>query len=63
MLNVYEASHIVVLPSYYEGLPKVLVEAAACSRPLIATRVRGCQNVVRSGDNGLLVPLDYFGFG
>lgn len=57
MLNVYAASHIVVLPSYYEGLPKVLLEAAACSRPLIATRVRGCQEVVRSGDNGFLVPL------
>ena len=55
MLNVYASSHIVVLPSYHEGLPKVLIEAAACSRPLIATRVRGCQEVVRDGDNGLLV--------
>lgn len=57
MVHVFKSSHIVVLPSYYEGLPKVLLEAAACSRPLIATRVRGCQEVVRDGDNGLLVPL------
>ena len=57
MADVFASSHIVVLPSYAEGLPKVLLEAAACARPLIATRVRGCQEIVRDGDNGLLVPL------
>jgi len=56
MEQVYASSHMVVLPSYHEGLPKVLLEGAACGRPLIATRVRGCQEVVREGENGLLVP-------
>jgi glycosyltransferase involved in cell wall biosynthesis len=57
MVTVFASSHVVVLPSYGEGLPKVLLEAAACARPLIATSVRGCQEVVRDGENGFLVPL------
>lgn len=57
MAGVFTASHVVVLPSYGEGLPKVLLEAAACARPLIATNVRGCREIVRDGENGLLVPL------
>jgi glycosyltransferase involved in cell wall biosynthesis len=56
MARVFAASHAVALPSYGEGFPKVLLEAAACARPLIATRVRGCQEIVRDGENGLLVP-------
>jgi len=47
-------SHVVVLPSYREGLPKTLLEGAAMSRPLIATNVPGCNMVVREGENGLL---------
>mgnify|MGYP000438590344 CR=1 FL=1 len=50
-------AHLVCLPSYREGLPKVLLEAAACGRPLIATDVAGCREIVRHGENGLLVPL------
>lgn len=50
-------AHIVCLPSYREGLPKVLLEAAACGRPLIATDAPGCREIVRHGENGLLVPL------
>ena len=57
MADVYASSRIVVLPSYAEGLPMVLLEGAACARPLIATRVRGCQDIVRDGENGLLVPV------
>lgn len=47
---------IVVLPSYREGLPKSLIEAAACERPLVTTDVPGCREVVRDGVDGLLVP-------
>ncbi|MBI4633163.1 MAG: glycosyltransferase family 4 protein [Deltaproteobacteria bacterium] len=57
MPEVLSQAHIVVLPSYREGLPKVLLEAAACGRPLVATDVPGCREIVRNGDNGFLVPL------
>jgi glycosyltransferase involved in cell wall biosynthesis len=50
-------SDVVVLPSYREGLPKVLLEAASCRRALIATDVPGCREIVEHGINGLLVPL------
>lgn len=56
MPAVYHAADIVCLPSYREGLPKVLIEAAACGRPLIATDVAGCREVCRDGVNGTLVP-------
>lgn len=44
----------VVLPSYREGLPRSLLEAAAMARPMIATDVPGCRDVVTDGDNGFL---------
>lgn len=47
---------VAVLPSYREGLPKSLLEAAASGRPMIATDVPGCREVVRHGETGLLVP-------
>jgi glycosyltransferase involved in cell wall biosynthesis len=48
---------IVVLPSYREGLPRSLLEAAAMGKPLIATDVPGCKEIVGNGKNGLLVPV------
>jgi glycosyltransferase involved in cell wall biosynthesis len=48
---------IMVLPSYREGLPKSLIEAAACAVPLIATDVPGCREVITDGIDGLLVPV------
>ncbi|RME15662.1 MAG: glycosyltransferase family 1 protein [Bdellovibrio sp.] len=49
-----EKTHIFCLPSYREGLPLSLLEAAACARPLVATHVPGCREVVISGQNGFL---------
>ncbi|MBU3888542.1 glycosyltransferase family 4 protein [Methylosinus sporium] len=48
---------IVVLPSYREGLPKTLIEAAACARALITTDAPGCREVVTHEIDGLLVPV------
>ncbi len=55
MPNVLANSTIVVLPSYREGLPKVLLEAAACGRSIVTTDVPGCRNAVKSNTTGLLV--------
>lgn len=54
--RVMTESSIVVLPSYREGLPKVLLEAAASGRAIITYDVPGCREVVQDGINGLLVP-------
>lgn len=56
MPAVLADSNIVCLPSYGEGIPKVLLEAAACGRPIVATDLPGCREVVRQSENGLLVP-------
>lgn len=57
MQEVLPEASVVVLPSYREGLPKVLVEAAACGRPIVTTDVPGCREVVRHNQNGLLVAV------
>jgi glycosyltransferase involved in cell wall biosynthesis len=44
------------LPSLGEGVPTALLEAAACGRPIVATDVAGCRDVVAHGRNGFLVP-------
>jgi glycosyltransferase involved in cell wall biosynthesis len=54
--DLMAVADVVVLPSYREGIPRVLIEAAAMGRPLVATDVPGCREVVRNGVNGLLVP-------
>ena len=51
-------AHVAALPSRREGLPKSLLEAAACGRPLIASDVPGCREIVQHGETGLLVPVD-----
>jgi glycosyltransferase involved in cell wall biosynthesis len=56
MPGLWADSHIAVLPSYREGLPKALLEAAACGRAMVATDVPGCREIVRHGETGLLVP-------
>jgi glycosyltransferase involved in cell wall biosynthesis len=56
--SVWARAHAAVLPSRREGLPKSLLEAAACGRPLIATDVPGCREIARNNVNALLVPPD-----
>ena len=48
------AAHCIVLPSYREGAPRTLIEAATMARPLIATDVPGCRLVVDNGETGYL---------
>ncbi|MEJ2895898.1 glycosyltransferase family 4 protein [Bordetella avium] len=54
--ELYAASHIAVLPSYREGLPKSLIEAAACARAVVTTDVPGCRDAIDPDQTGLLVP-------
>ena len=57
MPEVFAQSAIVCLPTTYgEGVPKVLLEAAAAGRPIIASDIPGCREIVRHGENGILVP-------
>jgi glycosyltransferase involved in cell wall biosynthesis len=52
-----ENADCVVLPSYREGTPKTLLEAASMGKPIVATNVPGCNNVVVDGENGYLCNL------
>jgi glycosyltransferase involved in cell wall biosynthesis len=56
--SVWSRAHLAVLPSRREGLPKSLLEAAACGRALIASDVPGCREIARPDINALLVPPD-----
>ncbi|MGF2684935.1 glycosyltransferase family 4 protein [Marinobacter sp. DUT-3] len=53
----YACAHIVCLPSYREGLPKSLVEAAACGRAVVTTNVPGCRDAITPNETGFLVPV------
>jgi glycosyltransferase involved in cell wall biosynthesis len=57
VITVWRRAHIAALPSHREGLPKSLLEAAACGRPMIATDVPGCREIVLHEKTGLLVPV------
>lgn len=54
--SVWRRSHIAVLPTWYgEGIPKCLIEAASCGRPIVTSNISGCDDIVQQGVNGLLV--------
>lgn len=56
--DLFAKSNLVVLPSYYgEGLPKVLIEAAACGRAVVTTDHPGCRDAIEADRTGLLVPV------
>ena len=57
MAALFASADMVVLPSYREGLPKSLIEAAACALPLVTTDAPGCREVVTHEVDGLLVPV------
>lgn len=57
MVKVYNDSHMVILPSYREGMPKTLIEACAVGRPIITTNAIGCRECVDEGVNGFKVPV------
>ena len=57
MPSVIQSATVVALPTTYpEGVPKILLEAAACGRGIVATDVPGCREIVSHGHTGLLVP-------
>ncbi|NGX94143.1 MAG: glycosyltransferase family 4 protein [Candidatus Afipia apatlaquensis] len=56
--SLWRDSHIAALPSHREGLPKSLLEAAACGRPMVATDAPGCREIVIHEETGLLVPIE-----
>lgn len=57
MPDIFRRIHVACLPSYHEGLPRVLLEAASSGRPIVATDIPGCRDVVHDGENGFLVPV------
>ena len=54
--KIFSESHVIVLPSYREGFPKVLIEAASCGRAIVTTDVPGCKEAIIPNETGLLVP-------
>lgn len=56
--ELYNALDIFVLPTFREGLPGVLLEAAAMQLPIVATAASGCIDVIKDGITGTLVPVD-----
>lgn len=56
--EIFSQSNIVCLPSFYgEGVPKVLIEAAACGRAIVTTNNPGCRDAIIHGQTGLCVPI------
>jgi colanic acid/amylovoran biosynthesis glycosyltransferase len=56
VLEAYREAHVFVLPSFWEGIPVVLMEAMASGVPVIATRITGIPELVADGESGILVP-------
>jgi glycosyltransferase involved in cell wall biosynthesis len=57
LADLFARTDVVVLPSYWEGLPVALVEALSAGKPIIASNAGGNPELVRNGENGLIVPI------
>jgi glycosyltransferase involved in cell wall biosynthesis len=57
MFEVYNKADLVCFPSYHEGLPRALLEAASCELPIVAYDVSGCREIVINNENGYLLPF------
>ncbi|MEZ8888171.1 glycosyltransferase family 4 protein [Vibrio sp. 10N.247.311.14] len=58
MKDVIASNDVIVLPTRYgEGLPRILIEANACRRPVITTNIGGCKDFVINGESGILIPV------
>jgi glycosyltransferase involved in cell wall biosynthesis len=55
--NIIAASDCIVLPSYREGLPRIIIEGMSMAKPVITTHTAGCEETVEEGVNGYLVPI------
>lgn len=56
IINLYRNSDVFILPSLTEGVPKVILEALANGLPVIATSVGGIPEIIKDGENGILIP-------
>lgn len=56
LIDLYGRCNVMCLPSYREGVPRSVIEGLAAARPVVATDIRGCRELVRHGSNGFLVP-------
>lgn len=57
MAEVFSKTHIACLPSYHEGTPRVLLEAASCGKPIVTTDVPGCRQIIKDNEGGFIVPI------
>ena len=56
-IQLYNKADLVCFPSYHEGLPRALLEAASCELPIVAYDVSGCREIVINNENGYLLPF------
>ena len=56
LAGVFNQCHVFVFPSYFEGLAQVQIDAAACGLPVIGTESSGCEEIVRHGETGFILP-------
>jgi len=60
LIKIYQRSDVFILPSLWEGMPLVIIEAMSCGLPIISTKISGVEDLVKNNFNGILVePKDY----